>query len=430
LPIVPAIIDPETGDPIQFNGLTAGPRNIHGGLLFATTADGTIYALDTDGNLQPVFPGFSYKTRSAAAGLGTAVEGVDFSPLDVNLWHLSDLQTDVPGHGRTVPFDRSQTTDSLGTRSLYFGFRDTGAVTSQQGQWSQLHDGVYDQTYNLPGGAQGAILTKPMDLSDYSPTDMPMLYFNYLLQTEGQNNDFQQNNRMRDAFRVYGAGEDGAWVLLATNNTPLDQGQDRDRRNGNTDELDNAVNGNFDAFGQPIASQELFDGTQWRQARVPLAALAGKSNVRLRFEFSTAASFGTGDPLRGGIELTAVDAWKILDGTGFAMARGELLVQDVAVTLDPANQSRRFEFDLGLVLAMPGGASLPTDFGLTLNGTELRFTAGADYQLLDNQEQIAGIVAAAVQAAGLAGVSVTAHPLNPGVIAIAGLPVPSVAYPE
>lgn len=421
LPIVPAIIDPETGDPIEFNGLTAGPRNIHGDLLFATTADGTIYALDTDGNLQPVFPGFSYKTRSAAAGLGTAVEGVDFSPLDVNLWHLSDLQTDVPGHGRTVPFDRSQTTDSLGTRSLYFGFRDTGAVTSQQGQWSQLHDGVYDQTYNLPGGAQGAILTKPMDLSDYSPTDMPMLYFNYLLQTEGQNNDFQQNNRMRDAFRVYGAGEDGAWVLLATNNTPLDQGQDRDRRNGNTDELDNAVNGNFDAFGQPIASQELFDGTQWRQARVPLAALAGKSNVRLRFEFSTAASFGTGDPLRGGIEMTAVDAWKILDGTGFAMARGELLVQDVAVTLDPANQSRRFEFDLGLVLAMPGGASLPTDFGLTLNGTELRFTAGADYQLLDNQEQIAGIVAAAVQAAGLAGVSVTAHPLNPGVIAIAGL---------
>lgn len=422
LPLIEEIIDPETNAPIQFNGLTVGPRNMFGDLLFATTSDGTIYALDTDGNLQPVFPGFSYKTKANAAGadLGTSVEGIDFSPLDVNLWHLSDLRTGEDGHGRPATFDRSQTSDRDGTRSLYFGFRDSGAPTSQQGQWGQLYDGFYDQTYNLPGGAQGAILTNPIDLSNYSSGDLPMLYFNYLLETEGQNNDFQQTNRMRDAFRVYGAGEDGQWILLATNNSPSDQGQVRDGRNGRDDELDNTVNGNFDSLGQFITSQELFDNAQWRQARVPLGALAGKANVRLRFEFSTAATFRTGDPLRGGIELTAKHAHSITDGQGFAMARGEA-IDLPAVTFGPGTDARRFEFDLGLVLALPGGASLPSGFGLTLNGTQLNFAQPLDYQLTNTPEQIADVVKVAIQAAGLAGVSVSTHPLHSGLIAIAGL---------
>lgn len=423
LPMVEAVIDPETNLPIEFTGLTAGPRNMHGDILFGTTANGTIYALDTAGNLYPAFPGFSYKTKTNAQGLdlGTAVRGLDFSPLDVNLWHLSDLRTGEQGHGRTVPFDRSLIADQPGTRSLYFGFRDSGAVTSQQGLWGPLYNGFYDQTYNLPGGAQGALLTKPFDLSDYNSADLPMLYFNYLLDTEDQNNDFQQNNRMRDAFRVYGAGEDGNWILLATNNTPSDQGQVRDRRNARTDELDTDVNSNVDVFGQPVNSQELFDQTGWRQARVPLGALAGKSNVRLRFEFSTAASFGVGDPLMGGMELTAVDAWKVLDGTGFAMGRGEQVAPIPALTIALAEQSRRFEFDLGLVLAFPGGSSLPTGFTITLDGTDLNFTEGVNYQPVDSPMQIAEMVRTAVQAAGLAGVSVSTNPANVGTIAIAGL---------
>ena len=62
--------------------------------------------------------------------------------------------------------------------------------------------------------------------------------------------------RMRDAFRVYGAGEDGQWILLATNNTADDQGLNRNNHTGNSDvdEFDNNINQNFDPYGNDTAN--------------------------------------------------------------------------------------------------------------------------------------------------------------------------------
>src|SRR4029078_6236927 len=38
--------------------------------------------------------------------------------------------------------------------------------------------------YNLPGAAYGSLVTNSFDLSSYTSTDKPTLYFNYLLNTE------------------------------------------------------------------------------------------------------------------------------------------------------------------------------------------------------------------------------------------------------
>ncbi|QDV22465.1 DVUA0089 family protein [Aureliella helgolandensis] len=378
---LPELVIEDNGAPVRFTGLTSGPRNLEEGrfadTLFGITEDGTIYAFNTAGELQPVFPGFSYKTHSQSRSLGTNVTSIDFSPLDVNLWHLTERRDNEAGHGRTVPFDSSQESDELGDRALYFGFEANSVATRQAGDWSGVYDvAAYQGTYDLPGGAHGAILSNPIDLRGYSADDLPMLYFNYLLETSDTNSDRDDgDNRMQDAFRVYGAGEDGDWVLLATNNTPRDNGLDRNLHStGFEDELDNVqispnhdTFANLDPFGDYQQTQEVFDGQGWRQARTSLAALAGQENVRLRFEFSTGASFRTGDALTGGIEITSVAGSKITDGQFFRVAP-----QD---GVSPHTGAQTLEFDLGLVLNLPGGAGLTSDVSkIDFNGTEVVFS--------------------------------------------------------
>lgn len=398
--------DPQTNSPVSFAGLTAGPRNLQqrafANLLFGTTADGTIYAFDTSGELQPVFPGFSYKTQTTGSnGLGSAVSGLDFSTLDLNLWQNTDEE------------------------SLYFGFRTSSP--RQQGNWdNHYQNAAPDRTYDLPGGAHGAILSHPIDLSRYSPEDQPFLTFTYTLETEDQNSDLQQDGRMRDAFRVYGAGDDGQWILLATNNTPSDGGLVRDGRNNREDELDNPINGNDSATGQNYRSQELFDvGTQ-RQARVSLSALAGKANVRLRFEFSTAASFHTGDPLRGGVEMIAVEGSRIADGTGFTLQPVELA----------GLSSQRFEFDQGLILSLPSGTGLQDGVSrLTINGNTLTFSStlnDASHILYDPAANLSAVdIADLVRTALISKLGIPANDVSslPGIsnrLAVANLPAAGV----
>ncbi|MEZ6150590.1 MAG: Ig-like domain-containing protein [Pirellulaceae bacterium] len=412
--------------PIQFTGLTRGPRNLEGGrfanMLFATTTDGTIYAINTNGDLQPVFPGYSYKVHSSdRGGLGPEVVGIDFSPLDVNLFHLTDLRGSDAGHGRPEPFDKSQDGAQSGNQSLYFGF-ETG-TPQQQGDWSGLYNvAAYNRTYDLPGGAHGATVSNPIDLRGYSASDLPMLYFNYFLDTENANSDLDDTGRMRDAFRVYGAGEDGEWILLATNNTPEDQGLNRNNHSGNSniDELDNNINGNRDAFGNPLLTQEAYDGTGWRQIRTSLAAFAGQQNVRLRFEFSTAASFKTGDALRGGVELTAVAGAELESNQGFTVTP-----IDGVSAVGP----RRFEFDMGLVLSLPAGADLTSGVStLTISGTPVVFSTtdntgtNVQYSPTDSPVAIASKLANRLLALFPSITGITSDPNRPSVLAIAGLP--------
>ncbi len=429
-----------TGSPIAFTSLTAGPRNLEGGrfaqMLFGTTADGTIWAfdsgLDASGNIkfpatggvkQPIFPGFSPSIKSTSSPLNSSgsVSGIDFSPLDVNLWHQTNTRNTDAGHGRTIPFDSSQAADLQGGNSLYFGFEDgnRGATNRQQGSWQGVYNvPAYNGNYNLPGGARGAIVSNTMDLRGYSADDLPMLYFNYFLATENSNSTLDDGDvRMNDAFRVYGAGEDGNWILLTTNNSALSGAN----RNTAADEFDTAINQDVDPYGNPLYTQETFDNTgSWRQARTSLSTFAGQQNVRLRFEFSSGASFRTGDPLLGGVELSAVVGAKLTDGEVF------LVTPQDGVS---AVGARIFELDMGLILDLPGGASITSGVSqMIIGGTTVTFTTSApgvneiQYSPADTPAQIATKVRAALPAIlGIAAGNITVNSLRPNVLNISGL---------
>lgn len=422
---VTTILDPQTNAPIRFTGLTAGPRNVEEGiyseLMFGVTAAGRLYAFDVNGDLQPIFP------RGAKFMDGTdlgAVAGIDFSSLDVNLWHASDTDANVAGHGRPTNFNNSRET-TTGDLSLRFGFANPNGAFRQAGNWSQIYDITgFRNTYALPGGAMGALESDLIDLSAYSADDQPVLYFNYNLVTANsqQNNDGSAAGDGRaalDSFRVYGAGEDGNWVILGTNNSTnaynaTNPPGTRGYTGAALDEFDVPISGNEDAFGHSQITAELLDGQQWRQARINLGALAGKRDVRIRFEFNTGGDFRTGDELRGGQELTAVPGERLKDGDTFVIS------------------GQTFEFDLGLVLNIPSGRSIQTGDQIVIEGVAYTFdnAVGArniPFAAADSPEQLAAKVTAVLQADGR---NVVASTATPNVLNVLGLnaALPANAY--
>ncbi|MGN6546573.1 MAG: matrixin family metalloprotease, partial [Aureliella sp.] len=87
----PSLTVKDGSTPIAFTGLSAAPINLKDGdgnslkgILFGTTANGRVYAFDTNGVLQPIFPGGL--TYSQAATGAPTIAGLAFSPLDSNLW--------------------------------------------------------------------------------------------------------------------------------------------------------------------------------------------------------------------------------------------------------------------------------------------------------------------------------------------------------
>ncbi len=435
------IIDTTTGQPVAFSGLATGPTNLASGfstILFGTTAAGVIYAFNEFGVLQNVFPGGNFKisasgTDSLTAAPGGSIKGIDFSPLDVNLWHQTNAQNNVAGHGRNATFDLSRQTTQAGTNSLYFGFENSGndATTNRQpGSWDPVHS-VFDGGYNLPGGAHGAIESQPVDLRGYSAEDLPTLYFTYYLDSENANSDSQDNNvRMKDALRVYIAGDDGRWIQVVTNNSA---------KNGNLsnarDEFDANISNYADANGLPLMVQEAYDVADngapdsWRQARVDLAPFAGQKNVKIRYEFSTGATFRTGDPERGGVELNAVEGSRLADGNFFT----------VVADSDIGGGTRTFEFDMGLVLNLPGGSGIVPGSQLNMNGTAFTFSTTTNgptdifYSLTSTPAQIATAVRNKLAAAGFTVVTnsdrsntinVTSAPV--GTYSVTGLPAATI----
>lgn len=413
----------DDGGPVNFTGLTRGPQNLENGrfanMLFGTSANGMLYAMDFAGNFQNVFAGGNFKTDVSALGGAT---GLDFSPLDVNLWHLTDTRGNDAGHGRPETYNESRVGDQVGENSLYFGFENSGNDNGprQAGDWDPIH-AVYDNTYNLPGGAHGAIESQPLDLSGYSAADLPMLYFNYYLQTQNQNSPLNDGNvRMQDAFRVYASGSDGTWQLLSTNNTSQ-SGQYAD---GNQEIVGSIFDGN------PALVQEAFDvgdggaPDAWRQVRTSLAGFAGDSDVRLRFEFSTGASFNSGLNMFGGEELSAVAGHRLSDGDSFTVT-----------SVDGSAQSATFEFDMGLVLDLPSGAGIDEGDAIEVNGVTFTFSqtsnAGNDiqYSLTDTPAQIAQLVAAKLPFASVVN-SARGNILNvdspEGTYSVTGLPAATI----
>ncbi|GIW99402.1 MAG: hypothetical protein KatS3mg111_2735 [Pirellulaceae bacterium] len=331
---------------IEFTGLSVGPQHAVGGqlrqLLFGIDADGRIHAFDTSGRLQPVF---ANGATSVDTGL-TGANGLAFSTLDFNLWHTTTQRSNDPGHGLPDTPNDSRVNFN-GGQSLYFGYE--GPFANGVPDLAGPNAPGAQNSYNFPGGAAGVLESQPFDLSTIDAADLPVLYFNYRFDTEQASSTLptgnNQNDYMRDSFRVYAAGEDGNWVLLATNNDPSANGLA-------DDELDPAVSGNPHV-------QRLFDNNgQWRQARIPLDVMAGQSNVRLRIEFSTHGGFGYGLPGGKGPEIRTIAGNRLSDG------------QLVEIN----NQT--FEIEMGPTLVLPSGAALSNGDSLVVEGVRYVFTDG------------------------------------------------------
>ncbi|MFN7628334.1 MAG: hypothetical protein ACK5PZ_16025, partial [Pirellula sp.] len=260
---------------IEFTGLTKGPENLAGGryadLLFATAADGNVYAFNTSGVPQNVFANGEWFVPTGV----TSAQGLSFSNLDFNLWHTSDLRGS----------------------SWYFGY-ENGAHpnASFSGATNPLSSPRTDgqpvqRTYNFAGGGVGVLESQSFSLAGMVAADLPTLYFNYFLSTQEASSQ-DPEGVMRDSMRVYGAGDNGQWVLLATNNDEAAPEQ--------------LVDNDLPATTSPQVA--------WRQARVDLGQLAGSKNVKLRFEFSTAGGLGFNSQGGRGVELRARAGSELLDG--------------------------------------------------------------------------------------------------------------------
>ena len=379
----------------QFTGLTFGPEEIEFGryanTLFAIDALGSLHAFDTLGQSVPVF---ANGASSVPTGAFDPV-GLAFGSLQENLWSTgADINRFLPGHGVEIPVTDSRLEEANGGNSSYhFG------VPS---------DDPADRNFDFPGGSHGSMVSNTFSLKDYSAADQPMLYFNYWLANEGAvyNPNANPPQPMRDSMRVYimddrEDGDRGEWYLLATNNEY--------RNNLEFDEFDDMdIND-----GIHIDVQELYDNTtEFRQARVSLEEFAGRENLRLRFEFSSAGGvslgndqiFSTGtigggnflsnNPGFGGqegTELYAVPADRIRDGhtfelggytTGFFGGGGA------------NNFGASFEFDLGYTLVPPSGDRIPDGETFTLVGNS---GASVTYEFDKDDSVAAGNVGIAVR---------------------------------
>lgn len=336
---------------IQFSGLVEGPTHVQNGelsqLLFGIDFNGNIHAFDTAGRLQPVF---ANGATSISTGLFGA-NGLTMSSLDFNLWHVDNNgRGGNPGHGLPATPNDSRI-NTTGGQSLYFGFNTAGA--NGVGDLSGPNSTGLADTYNFPGGAAGAIESAAFDLSGIAPEDHPTLYFTYFFETEDAASDLARgsnaNDYMRDSLRVYAAGPDGDWILLATNNDPTEGGSN----NGSfDDEFDPFLTGNPDV-------QPLFDNVgSWRQARVPLDVFAGQSDVKLRIEFSSHGGFGYGAEGGRGPEIRTV--------AGDVLVDGETLIVN----------GQAFEIEMGPTLSIPGGPAITNGDFITVEGTRYVFTDG------------------------------------------------------
>jgi len=304
-----------------FTGITLGPQNVEDGayenILFASGADGNLYAFNQTGVGQVIFDtdGDGVADATSTTGSSTAAStGLAFSPLDFNLWHPTLRRGNDQGHGINTPLDNSRNpgiathvldghdvSEAAGGASFYFGLEqwqqnpksaftyfqmNSGegqhGVRNQSLQRELTTNGAIANSYNLPGGAQGSLVTNSFSLEGYKATDRPTVYFNYFLETDNTN---RNDSDMQDAARVYASDDGGlTWELVATNNSV------RNRTDSELPAYSSHSATQTPADGRQLV-QELFDNTgSWRQARIDLGKFGGKSDVKLRFDFTTSGN--------------------------------------------------------------------------------------------------------------------------------------------
>ncbi|MBB3204713.1 hypothetical protein FHS27_000477, partial [Rhodopirellula rubra] len=333
----------------SFAGLDVTPLVVdNAGMLDGTVADAVVSGTVADGLADDVM--------TSVTGMDGAPIGLAFSPLDFNLWHPTMQRGNDLGHGINEASDGSRdsgnfaveipdgtlpllfddlgdpiprtrvTNEGAGGASFYFGLEQWQFnpqsttlsyispidvnVNAQYGLSELQHQDLSSNanlrdTYDFAGGAKGGLTTNAFSLDGAVADDRPTLYFNYLLETEGddgkQVSDTNAERYFRDSARVYASRDGGVtWELLATNNSAL-SGPDASDANSQA-ELptflshlsDAGVNSSDPQPAEKQIRQELIDDTDgsplWRQARVDLSTFAGEADVQLRFEFSTSGS--------------------------------------------------------------------------------------------------------------------------------------------
>ncbi|TWU66701.1 tandem-95 repeat protein [Crateriforma conspicua] len=291
---------------LTFSGLEFGPRGVANGelrnVLFATTADGWLYAFELDAVTQSLVPSYVFYNGRSAVPLVTTTgiaspttTGLAFSTLEAAPWHTTTDRRNDGGHGFSdAPYDNSRLQVNNAGNSFYYGFE----IDNNQAN-NTLERPEGDPLGQLaPGGSHGTIISNAFSLEGYSSNDKPTVYFNYFLEVEADDDYVPNSRNQNDALRVFASGDDGVWHLLATN--------DNYRSASGVDEYDY-----FATSGIPV--QEIFDDSgTWRQARIDISPLAGNENVRLRFDFSTD---GTMRAHAGSVELVAVPGDEIPDNS-------------------------------------------------------------------------------------------------------------------
>jgi hypothetical protein len=374
--------------------------------------------------------------------------------------------TALPGHGQTVSptnnalrNDPALTLNAGGGNSFYFGLDDPRNITADyqtvQPRVSAYMTGGpnYDSgnetllnSYNMPGSAKGSLISAPFSLAGYTASDRPALYFNYALDTEQKNSDVEApdltkpgipedlNKAMNDSFRVFASIDGVNWTMLATNNS------DRSPLVPTGAELPTVPTvsgGAYSGFKSNQQVQELFDDptptlptatdpdvhdtinpipfptnpSEWRQARVDLGDFAGLSNIRLRFDFSTAGTMGIGEVMQGGTYLGVGDTTVLADGqtmvltdtdsatsstTTFTMKSG--WVMQVAAGGGPAIPS-------GSTFKIVDRSNVTTTFEFTKNGTVTLGNKPINITDAMSAATVADIISQAISAAGLTGIT-------------------------
>src|SRR5262249_30718292 len=138
---------------------------------------------------------------------------------------------------------------------------------------------------NLPGGAHGSLVSNGFSLAGYSAGDQPTLYYDYLLQTDNGSGSAAAAT-MTDSARVFISADGGqTGTQLASNNPTLSTPATKSEL---PTFLSNSVTANPNASNQEV--QQMYGTNNWRQAHVDLSPFAGKSNLQLRFDFSTSGT--------------------------------------------------------------------------------------------------------------------------------------------
>ncbi|MCE5267037.1 MAG: PPC domain-containing protein, partial [Planctomycetaceae bacterium] len=337
-------IDPDPTSNVAFAGLTAGPSNVenekYANMVFAVTRTGDVYALDVSLSLDPITarevttvtkaPIFFDGATSVNTGIGS-VSGLAFSTLDYNLWHATT--------------SNSYTGDSAdtGDMSFYFGLeKDAGQPDAVN--YYGTNQAIYN-TYNLPGGAHGSIVTQKFDLSQYAAADQPTLYFHYSL-------DKDISTTSTDAATVYASSDGVNWSSLGT-------------------------------LGDTAGI--------WSEVSLSLASFAGESSVQLRFDFTTGGAWANTVTLNGS-DLVAPSGEGLEDGDTFtvAYADGKANPTTLAAT-------ETFEFDMGVSLHMPNVAGDAIPDGETFTVTDNTGAVLKTFEFDRDGVIAAGNVAIAIQ---------------------------------